>query len=85
MNLFIDTSSLVKRYVEEIISDKVDELFFKSDSIEISAITKIELNSALARRLADKSIDKKACQMALDEFGRECIYFNINNSNTIFP
>jgi len=45
MNLFIDTSSLVKRYVDEINSDKVDELFFKSDSIEISAITKIELNS----------------------------------------
>jgi predicted nucleic acid-binding protein len=83
MNLFIDTSSLVKRYVDKINSDKVDELFFKSDSIEISAITKIELNSALDRRLADKSIDKKACQMALDEFDRECIYFNILPFNSI--
>jgi len=83
MNLFIDTSTLVKRYVEEVNSDKVDELFFKSDLIEISSITKIELNSATARRLADKSIDKKACQIALDEFDRECNFFNIIPFNSI--
>jgi len=77
MNLFIDTSTLVKRYVEEKNSDKVDELFLKTDSIEVSSITRIELNSAFARRLADKSIDKKSYEIALSEFNNELVFFNI--------
>ncbi len=77
MNLFIDTSTLVKRYVEEKNSDIVDELFLKADSVEVSSITRIELNSAFARRLADKSIDKKSYEMALAEFNNELVFFNI--------
>jgi len=77
MNLFIDTSTLVKRYVEKKNSDKVDELFLKADSITVSPITRIELNSAFARRLADKSIDKKSYEMALAEFNSELVFFNI--------
>ena len=77
MNLFIDTSTLVKRYVEEQHSDEVDELFLKADFIEVSSITRIKLNSALARRLADKSIDKKSYEMALTQFNNEFDFFTV--------
>jgi uncharacterized protein len=77
MKLFADTSALVKRYIEESGSDRVDELFFYADGIIISPVTRIELNSAFSRRLLDKSIDKKSSDMALSEFNKELEFFKV--------
>ena len=77
MIIFADTSALVKRYIEEIGSDKVDEIFSHADGLIVSAITKAELNSAFARRLKDKSIDKKSYEMALNEFNNDFEYIDV--------
>lgn len=77
MIILADTSALVKRYIEEIGSDKVDEIFSHADGLIVSAITKAELNSAFARRLKDKSIDKKSYEMALNEFNNDFEYIDV--------
>ena len=43
--IFIDTSSLVKRYIEEDDSSKIDELFIAQNEIAISPITAVEMTS----------------------------------------
>jgi len=47
--LFFDTSALIKRYISERGSDKVDELFDIATQIFVSAITKTESHSTLRR------------------------------------
>ena len=50
MRLFLDSSALVKRYVEEPGSARVIELCRQADEIVISVVGPIEIFSALARR-----------------------------------
>jgi len=49
MILFFDTSALIKRYISETGSNKVDELFEISENIIVSPVTKIEVYSSLKR------------------------------------
>lgn len=49
MNLFFDTSALIKRYIYEIGSHLVDNLFQQADSIYVSIITELETYSTLRR------------------------------------
>ncbi|MBK7058742.1 MAG: type II toxin-antitoxin system VapC family toxin [Leptospiraceae bacterium] len=49
MKSFFDTSSLVKKYIDESGSDTVTELFQNSDEVVLSPITRIEFQSALQR------------------------------------
>ncbi len=57
MLIFMDTSALVKRYIEEKGSSIIDDYYSSSNDISIAPITEIELNSALKRKLDDKSIN----------------------------
>ncbi|MCX7759527.1 MAG: type II toxin-antitoxin system VapC family toxin, partial [bacterium] len=57
MVIFIDTSSLIKRYVEEDGSTKVDKYYKGKNEIFISPITPIEFKAALKRKLQEKTID----------------------------
>lgn len=51
-SLFLDTSALVKRYVDEDGSDWVSDLFLKrEDSFYIAELTLVEFTSAIARRI----------------------------------
>jgi uncharacterized protein len=77
MKSFLDTSSLVKRYIQEQGSALADEIFISSDSLYVSSITQIELTSALTRRLFEKSIADKAYTDALKTFRSELKYFEI--------
>ncbi len=56
MVIFIDTSSLIKRYITEIGSDIIDSLFNDENEICISPVTAIEMRSALGRKLRDGSM-----------------------------
>lgn len=58
MICFIDTSALVKRFIQEAGSDLVDELMDSADEIYVSAITRIESNSAISRLLREKSLSR---------------------------
>ncbi len=50
-DLFFDTSALIKRYIQEAGSDLVDELMDSAMEIYVSAISRIESNSAINRLL----------------------------------
>ena len=77
MKSFFDTSSLVKRYIQETGSAEADEIFISSDSLCVSSITQIELTSALTRRLLEKSIGEKPYGEALKSFRAELKYFEV--------
>jgi predicted nucleic acid-binding protein len=77
MKSFFDTSSLVKRYIQESGSAEADEIFISSDSLYVSSITQIELTSALTRRLLEKSIGEKSYGDALKAFRAELKHFEI--------
>jgi predicted nucleic acid-binding protein len=65
MVVFIDTSSLIKRYVEEQGSDEVDRYFSENTDIYISPVTPVEMYAALKRKLRDESISSETYRNAL--------------------
>jgi uncharacterized protein len=81
MNLFFDTSALIKKYIIEDGSDMVEELLNKADTVYISAITKIETFSTLKRLLTEKAIDHEDYKILKEEFLQDFQYFSINNLN----
>jgi uncharacterized protein len=62
MNLFFDSSALLKRYLNEKGDVETRKLFDISDKIFVSATTHIECASTFQRLLQTKLIDKKECQ-----------------------
>jgi len=58
MKLFFDTSALIKKYIIEDGSKKVDELMNKAESIIVSVITEIEVYSTFKRLLIEKAINE---------------------------
>ncbi len=68
MKLFLDTSSLIKKYIEESGSDKLISLIMEASEVTISPITKIEFFSALSRLLHTGYIDKESYRIASHEF-----------------
>ncbi len=77
MNLFIDTSTLVKRYIDEIGSTDLNRYFEIANDVFISQITKIEYTSDLTRRKNENSIDNYNFKIALNEFLIDYNYFSI--------
>jgi len=57
--LFFDTSALIKRYISERGSDKVDDLFNMATQIFVSAITKTESFSTLRRLRSENNLSRK--------------------------
>lgn len=71
MVVFIDTSSLAKRYIEETGSIEVDQYFVTGNSIYLAPTTPIEIRSVLSRRLREKSLVESTVQLALGEWMKE--------------
>lgn len=80
-NIFIDTSSLIKRYVFEQGSDKLDAFFLPDNIFFISQITRIEFNSALKRRLNDNTITDDDYKKILFSFDIDFPFFSVVNLN----
>jgi uncharacterized protein len=72
LNLFFDTSSLIKKYIEEVGSDSGFDLCMQADEIALSAITRMEFFSALSRLLHTGYIDKESFEIACQEFEEDC-------------
>jgi uncharacterized protein len=77
MLIFIDTSSLVKRYVEEHGSPSVDSFFSDGNEIGISAVTPLEMRSALNRKLRENTISADTYERALGYFNSDTGSFAI--------
>ena len=73
MNVFLDSSALAKRYVQEPGSARVDEILFLASSLGISMICVPEVVSALCRRRRERKLSaqqyRKAKQALLEEIG----------------
>jgi predicted nucleic acid-binding protein len=59
MNLFFDSSALLKRYLDEAGSISTQQLFESADRVFVSAITHIECVSSFQRLLHQKFIGEK--------------------------
>lgn len=77
MNLFFDTSALIKRYINETGSKYVDDLFFKADRIFISPITEIECISTLKRLQIENQISMNDYIELKKEIREDFKYFSI--------
>jgi uncharacterized protein len=86
MNLFIDTSTLVKLYHDE---DGTEELWkfisqYSADLyISISDITPIEFHSAIYKQVRTNKIKNETAAVILESFITDINYFNIIEIDTI--
>lgn len=59
MNVFLDSSALTKRYVQEPGSDRLEEILFSASSLAVSIISLSEVVSALCRRRRERILSKQ--------------------------
>lgn len=78
MNLFFDTSAIVKLFHEEEGSEEVTKLItLQENDIWISELVKIEFFSAVMRRFRNKEINEKKLSEAISGFEEQLTSFNI--------
>ena len=76
MKAFIDTSSLMKKYVDEKGSDELDSLLKKITDIIVSPIYNLEVHSAIERRLKDNTLTLKEASFIREEIKKDYQYFS---------
>jgi hypothetical protein len=76
MNLYIDTSALIKRHIEENFSARVREWVERSDSIATGLITRAETSAAINRLLRMKMINQTQYETALKDFRATWEYYH---------
>lgn len=81
MNYFIDTSALIKRYINEKGSNVVDSIFREGASIFVSEISKIEAISTIKRLLVTNNIDLANYSSIKRELLFDFTLFNIIEHN----
>lgn len=77
MIFFFDTSALIKRYVDEKGSKRVDEFFENASRIFVSSITKVESFSALRRLHSEKLITQKEYLLLKKEITLDFSFFDV--------
>ena len=77
MILYLDTSSIVKLYIEETGSDAVRRWAGEAEVLATCRIAYPELISALNRRLRSGDISKKEFRLLIDGFSKEWADFAI--------
>ncbi|WP_037326271.1 type II toxin-antitoxin system VapC family toxin [Runella zeae] len=84
MNLFFDTSTLVKYYLSEIGSDSVEKLIIEpTHQIWLSELVKTEFYSALFRRLRTRELTDTQVQSAIAGFEISIQQFHIQPINSL--
>jgi uncharacterized protein len=77
MILYLDTSALVKVYINESFSDIVRKAFLDADTIAISIIGFVEFHSAISRLLRENLINKIQLKKVKDNFNENWPKFKI--------
>lgn len=75
MRLFIDTSSLFKKYVDESGGEAFEKLLSKASEIAISPITWIEINAAIERCLRTSALTPEKANWLRTEVKKDFAYF----------
>ena len=81
MILYMDTSSLVKLYVDEVHSEAVHRWVQIADVFATSRVTYPETLAALARRRREGDLDETGFQRVTDAFRMQWLHFAIVNLN----
>lgn len=76
MKAFLDTSALIKKYVLEPGSDKLERYLEKISEIVVAPLYWIELNSALERRLNEGTLSHLQIAAIRQEAARDLNYFS---------
>ncbi len=76
MRVFIDTSSLFKRYIQEDGSLELEPLFQQASEIVVSPITWIEFNAALSRRSSYKALTSAQVSWAISEAKKDFEFYS---------
>ena len=71
MIVYIDTSDLVKLYVDEIGSDAIKEIVRKATVISTSKVAYAEARAAFARKQRDGGFSFKVLRKIVEDFNRE--------------
>ena len=78
MNLFFDTSALVKFFHEEEGTDIVTDLILEQNNeVWISELGRLEFISAVSRRFRNKELNEEQLNTAVDSFENQIAGFNI--------
>ena len=78
MNLFFDTSALVKFFHEEEGTEEVTELILDaSHQVWISDLARLEFLSTVFRRFRNKELDEERLNTAINSFENQMDRFNI--------
>lgn len=77
MNLFFDTSALIKRYIDEKESASIESLFNDVEGVYVSTITLIECISTIKRLLKERIITKGEYDIVKNEIENDFQFFYI--------
>ena len=77
MTLYLDTSALIKRYIEETGSVELEKILDKAEKIVVSQVTRLEAYSTLRRLLDEKRIDEEAYRLLLEEIDHDIMDLNM--------
>ena len=75
MRLFVDTSSLFKKYVDEPGSDAFEKLISTASQLAVSPITWIEINATIQRRVRDNHLTIEKADWLRHEIKKDFTYF----------
>ncbi len=64
MNVFLDSSALAKRYIDESGSDRVEEILSMASSLGVSVLCLTEVISALCRRRRERKLTPRQYRSA---------------------
>lgn len=71
MRVFLDSSAIVKRYINEPGSEKLNELCAAASSVILSIITSVEVSSAFSRSKREKKITSSQLKLLKLEFSKD--------------
>ena len=77
MNVFIDTSSLFKKYHTEDGSKKILQIFKKARQITVSPITYLEIINTVHRLYYDRKISTEELELLCRQINHDFPYFSI--------
>ena len=76
MKLFVDTSTLFKKYVDETGSGDFDKLFGVATEIIVSPVTRIEMHSAIAKYVREKWLSEQDAKKLSLEIKKDFIFYS---------
>lgn len=84
MLVYLDTSALVKLYIEEAHSEQIAALCEQAETIASQQIAFVEFHAAIARRHRDGDVDNEQFEAYKQEFAKDRIdYLHVNTDHEL--